>query len=357
MSCFDLTISTMQTEELKRLQTRDEVHGMVPVTLVNLLAGYLQQRQVPLSKIMGKAYKQSPMGTLDRFPAEAFCQMLMRAAQHLDDPLLGLHLGQTLSTLHLGALGYVFQSCENVGQVLIRAERYHRLVHDINPIEHRLTGDNIEVCWGTTRGKPGALFDETGITAIIKLARDLCGQTLPLTRVDFVNPAPRQVQPYRAFFGCPVHFGQAVSRLVIPLSYMALPLAQPDPMLLKLMEDQVNDAVSRLPDEGDLADVTCRVVANLAKDGMPELEQVAYEMRMTPRVLYRRLAAQGLNFRELRESALQQLAEQHLRDGRLSLADVALLLGYSEQSAFTRAFKRWTGHTPTQWREEQAQAR
>jgi len=80
-------------------------------------------------------------------------------------------------------------------------------------------------------------------------------------------------------------------------------------------------------------------------------------MRMTPRVLYRRLAAQGLNFRELRESALQQLAEQHLRDGRLSLADVALLLGYSEQSAFTRAFKRWTGHTPTQWREEQVQAR
>ncbi len=347
----------MRKEELQRLLTRDNVHGMVPVTLVNLLAAYLQARQVPLSKIIDKGFKPSTLGNLDRFPAEAFCQMLLRAAIHLDDPLLGLHLGQTMSNLHLGALGYVFQSCDNVGQVLIRAERYHRLFHDINPIEHRLTGDNIEVCWGTTRGKPGALFDETGITAIIKLARDLSAKSLPLTRVDFVNPAPREQHPFQAFFGCPVHFGQTTSRLVIPLSYMAIPLAQPDPMLLKLMEDQVNDAVSRLPDEGDLADVTRRVVANMAKEGMPEMDKVAYEMRMSPRVLYRRLAKEGLNFRDLRESALKQLAEQHLRDRRLSLADVALLLGYSEQSAFTRAFNRWTGHTPTQWRLAQIQAK
>ncbi len=344
----------MQPKDLKRLLARDVVHGMVPLTLLHMLAAYLQGHQAPLSTIMGGGYKPAALGQLDRFPAEDFCQMLLRAATHLADPLLGLHLGQTMRPLQLGALGYVFQSCDNLGQALIRVERYHRLVHDINPIAHRMVGEHIELCWGVTRGKPGALFDETGITAIVQLARDLCGQDLPLVQVDFVNPRPGQLRPYQDFFGCPVHFDQAVSRIVMPLHYLGIPLAQPDPMLLKLMEDQVDAAVSRLPDEGDLADVTRRVVANLAKDGMPELDRVATELRMTPRVLYRRLAAEGLNFRDLRESALQQLAEQHLRDRRLSLADVALLLGYSEQSAFTRAFKRWTGHTPTAWRAGQA---
>ena len=91
-------------------------------------------------------------------------------------------------------------------------------------------------------------------------------------------------------------------------------------------------------------------VANLARHGMPELEQVAAELRLSPRVFYRRLADQGMNFRQLRDSSLQQMAESYLLDGRLSLADVSLLLGYTEQSAFARAFKRWTGTSPLQWR-------
>ena len=81
-----------------------------------------------------------------------------------------------------------------------------------------------------------------------------------------------------------------------------------------------------------------------------ELEQVAAELRLSPRVFYRRLADQGMNFRQLRDSSLQQMAESYLLDGRLSLADVSLLLGYTEQSAFARAFKRWTGTSPLQWR-------
>lgn len=346
----------MPHHDMMRLRARDVVHGTVPATMVHMLATYLRAHGAPVSRIMGGEHKRATLGNLDRFPAEPFCQMLLRAAQHLDDPLMGLHLGQTMRTSHLGALGYVLQSCENLGQALVRVERYHRLVHDINPIEHKIDADHIEVRWGVTRGKPGALFDETGIAAIIKLARDLCGQSLAMARVDFVNPKPRHLRPYLAFFGCPVHFEQPICRIVMPLSHLSIPLAQPDPMLLKLMEDLVNVAVSRLPDEGDWADVTRRVVAHLAQDGMPELDQVAQAMHLTPRVLYRRLASEGLNFRALRESALQQLAQQHLRDPRLALADVALLLGYSEQSAFTRAFKRWTGTTPTQWRSQQPHA-
>ena len=86
---------------------------------------------------------------------------------------------------------------------------------------------------------------------------------------------------------------------------------------------------------------------------MPELACVANELKLSPRMLYRQLAAQGHQFRDLREATLQQTALAHVQEGRLPISDIALLLGYSEQSAFTRAFRSWTGLSPLQWRKSQ----
>ncbi|RYY89392.1 MAG: AraC family transcriptional regulator [Chitinophagaceae bacterium] len=338
-----------------RVYQRDVVQGMVPMTLVRLLGQYLQTQGVALHEVGFPPLPGDDARELGRFPAEDYCQLLIRAAERLQDPLLGLHLGQTIRPTQLGALGYVLLACESLGAALMRIQRYHRLVHDINPIEHHVVGDQLELRWGVSHGKPGALFDEAGIASIVQFTRDLCGPDAPsLTAVDFVNPAPPDPRPYTRYLGCPVRFGQPVTRLVVPLACLALPLRQPDPALLRLMEDQVDVALAQLPEAGDLADMTQRVVTHLARHGIPELEQVAQELRLSPRVFYRRLAEQGLNFRDLREAALRQVAELHLRDERLTLAEVGMLLGYSEQSAFSRAFKRWAGVSPLQWRKAQA---
>jgi AraC-like DNA-binding protein len=335
-----------------RLYERDAVQGMVPLTLVRVLRQYLQSQGVAPSDVLPPQLDLDDANPLARFSAEAYCQLLIQSAERLNDPLLGLHLGQTIQPAHLGALGYVLLACDNLGASLMRIQRYHRLVHDINPVQHRVVDGNLELQWGIAHGKPGALFDESGITGIVQFGRDVCGRHVPLALVDFVNPPPADLHPYLDYFGCPVRFAQPMTRLAIPLSSLAAPLRQPDPTLLKLMEDQVDAAMARLPVAGDLAEMTQRVVAHLAPRGTPELEQVAHELRLSPRVFYRRLAEQGLNFRTLREAALQQVAELHLRDPRLTLAEVGALLGYSEQSAFSRAFKRWSGMPPLQWRQK-----
>jgi len=337
-----------------RLYERDVVQGMVPLTFVRVLSQYLQSQGVAPDEVIPRKLKLDDAPHFGRIAAEDYCQILIKSAERLQDPLLGLHLGQIIQPAHLGALGYVLLACENLGAALMRIQRYHRLIHDINPIEPQLVGDALELRWGVTRGKPGALFDEAGITGIVQFGRDLCGQNMPLREVDFVNPAPADTRPYTAYFGCPVRFNQASTRLVIPLSSLAAPLRRPDPILLKLMEEQVDAAMAQLPQAGDLAEMSRRVIAHMAPHGMPELEQVAQALQLTPRIYYRRLAEQGLNFRELRETALQQVAEMHLRDERLTLAEVGALLGYAEQSAFSRAFKRWTGLPPLQWRQAQS---
>lgn len=340
-----------------RLYARDRLQGMVPQSLLQVLATYLSAQGVPPREIIPKRFPLDTPQNFGRVSAEDYCLLLIKAAERLHDPLLGLHLGQAIHPSQLGALGYVLLACENLGAALMRIQRYHRLVHDINPIEHVVTDDgHLELRWGVAHGKPGALHDEVGITGIVQFGRDLCGQHLPLSAVDFVNPPPTDIRPYTRYFGCPVRFAQPITRLVIPLSTLAAPLKQADPTLRRLMEEQVDAAMAQLPQAGDLGEMTRRLVAHLAPHGLPELDQVAAELRLSPRVLYRRLAEQGLTFRELREAALQQLAELHLADARLTLAEVSALLGYTEQSAFTRAFKRWTGVSPLQWRHQRRPA-
>ena len=342
--------------DFHRLHVRDAVQGMVPQTFLKVLAEHLQRQGVEPTSVMPAEALRWGLQHLGRYPAEAYCQLLLRAAERLNDPLLGLHLGQSIQPAHLGALGYVLLACENLGAALLRIQRYHRLLLDINPIQHHVEGDSMVLQWGVARGKPGALFDETGITAIVQFARSLCGRRLPVRGVDFVNPPPRQTQPFVDHFGCPVRWGQPVTRLVIPLQSLQTPLHQPDPVLLGLMEEQVEAALAHLPDSGDLIELTRRVVRQLARHGVPELEQVAAELRLSPRVFYRRLAERGQQFRQLRDQALRELAELHLADARLTLADVSELLGYTEQSAFSRAFKRWSGQSPMNWRQGHRQA-
>ncbi|MFN3618192.1 MAG: AraC family transcriptional regulator ligand-binding domain-containing protein [Aquabacterium sp.] len=342
--------------DFQRLYVRDTVQGMVPHTFLAVLSSHLQQHGQDPAAVLPPEALNSRHHHLGRVPAEWFCQSLLRAAERLNDPLLGLHLGQHVRPSHLGALGYVLLACDNLGSALQRIQRYHRLLHDINPIQHQVDGDDLVLQWGVSRGKPGALFDETGVTAIVQFARMLCGPMGPamaVRAVDFVNPPPGAAAQaaFQTYYGCPVRWGQPATRLVIPLAMLHTPLHQPDPVLRDLMEAQVEAALAHLPEPGDLVELTRRVVRQLAPRGMPELERVAAELQVTPKVLYRRLAERGHQFRSLRDGALKELAELHLSDPRLTLAEVSELLGYTEQSAFSRAFKRWSGMSPLQWRQ------
>lgn len=343
---------SLPSPAFRRLHERDVVQGMVPQTFLRVLAEYLARHGVAPDSLMPPDALKPGLQHLGRYPAEPYCQLLLRAAERLNDPLLGLHLGQSLQPAHLGALGYVLLACENLGAALLRIQRYHRLLHDINPIQHHLEGDNMVLQWGVSRGRPGALFDETGITAIVQFARGLCGRTLPVRAVDFVNPAPSQTEPFVAHFGCPVRWSQPATRLVISLASLQTPLQQADPVLLRLMEVQVDAALAHLPEGGDLLDLTRHVTRQLARQGVPTLAQVAAALQLSPRVFYRRLAERGQQFRQLRDEALKELAMVHLADPRLTLADVSELLGYTEQSAFSRAFKRWSGTAPLSWRQD-----
>jgi len=161
---------------------------------------------------------------------------------------------------------------------------------------------------------------------------------------------PASLKPYRDYFGCRVKFGQPRTTLRFAPRLLALPLRQPDAALLALLQRQADALLGELPDPDDTEQAVRRCIAGLSREGEPTLERVAAALHTSPRTLHRRLERQGHNFRGLRESTRQRLAEDYLRDPRLRLAEIAQLLGFSEQSAFSRSFRRWTGQTPNAWR-------
>lgn len=328
------------------------VHGVVPSTLVGLLYDYLESRELPAVEILGEPRPDTGEHDLGRFPARRWQQLLERASDYLRDPRLGLHLGQTVTAAHFGVMGYVFHNCADLGATFERYRRFERLVYDMEPVRFSLDADTLMLEWGVGHGRPGPLVDETAITAMLQLARALTGERIAPISVHFVNPAPATPEPYRDYFHCPVYFDQPHTIVRVPRSVLTLPLQQADPALLRLLESQAEAMLAQLPADESLEEAVRRSVVRALPEGASGLEAVAADLGLSARTLHRRLAARGANFRALRSDALRQVAERHLADPRLTLADIALLLGYSEQSAFTRAFRRWTGRSPAGYRRD-----
>lgn len=326
---------------------RAPLAGSVPGTYARLLFDYLAARGLDSQAILGEA--APPAGREPSYPAERWRQLLTQAADQLHDPALGLHLGATITPAHLGPLGYVLAASSNAGAALQRYLRYQRLVHDVSPVQYELSGDELILEWNDDSRAIGPHANQCGLAALVQFARHIAApDTTPLA-VYFVEPAPADPAPYVEYFGCPVYFDQPATRIRFAASLLQQPLRQPDATLAALLQNQVDALLAALPQQDHLLNDIRRHLSRRLLQGEPALEQIAADLHLSGRTLRRRLQQQGWHFRQLLEDTRRHLAEDYLRDPRLTLPDVALLLGYSEQSAFNRAFRRWTGQTPRAW--------
>jgi len=332
--------------------TNIALRGNVPATYVQMLYDYLEQRGVDASALLAAPRPVSDVG-LGRFPVADWKGLLEIAADELGDPMLGLHLGQTITPQHFGVLGYVLLSCGTLAAALERLLRYQRLLYDVNPLDYRITQQGVALSWGTKQGRPGPLVDETAVTALVQFCRNITATPeVSPESLSFVNPAPAQQSSYNDFFDCVVEFDQPQTRIVFALSGLQTPLRKPDPTLIAVLEQQVEGWLAALPDDNDIVMQTRQWIAKGLREGKPSLANIAEHLHLSERSLHRRLTEQGWNFRNLLNDTRGQMASDYLRDPRLQLAEIAQLLGYSDQTAFTRAFREWAGVTPLNFRKK-----
>lgn len=312
--------------------------GFVPAPYARALDQYLETRAPKILPPVDPA--------AERLPMPEWRDRLRAAAAALNDPLLGLHLGKALRPDHFGVMGYLFHSCGTLGGAFARLERYSRLVYDFNPMEACATAEGLRLRWSTELGRPGPLVDECALATLLTLARQLTGTRICPVLIRFVNPAPESLQPYEEFFGCPVEFAATTTDVILRITDLGLPLVAPDPLLLASLEVQADTMLEALPPVGELSRTVRRMISHALPHGMPAQDDIAGKLHRSTRSLHRALADEGTTFRSLLSQTQHDMAEQYLRDPRLGLVDIALLCGYADQSAFTRAYKQWTGVSP-----------
>lgn len=335
---------------------------MVPQTIastyVQLVREYLEQEGLQardwLQGDLLQVLTQTPAANRgERASYGLFVQLLAQLDQQLGRADFIVEVARLVSPRHLGVLGYLIVACSTLGEALERLDRYGRLFNDGHDMRIAVSQGQIQLVWshvGSTEGE--YRYAELGACVLAQFADNLIEPELHMTEVGFAHAEPASAAALREFFSCDVRFEQGCNYVCFPLEYLQVGLRQPDQSLRAILEQQAEQALADLPQVDPLIDSIRQQVVRACHEGTPTLEQVAQQMHMTPRTVQRRLRELGMSYQDVLDQSRLQLCELYLKDSRIALADVAQLLGYSDQSALTRAYRRWTGLTPLQKRQQ-----
>lgn len=285
-----------------------------------------------------------------RLPAEAADALWRRAYEAAGDPRLALHAAEALPFGAYKVLDFVTAHAPTVGEGLRRVARYFPLV-DARARLELVEGEPVSVEMWSELGEIAPPAQEYTLAALVLRSRASAGVAWPLEAVELTFHAPEDVGEHERIFACPVRFGQPRARLVIPRASWEQPLRTADPALFSVLEDHAQRLLAELPtDDGALVTKLRAVLRQELRGGDASIGHVARRLGLGERTLQRRLDESGLGFADVLAEVRAELAREYLREPGVSLAEIAWLLGFSDQSAFTRAFKRWTGLTPGAWR-------
>ncbi len=268
---------------------------------------------------------------------------------------LPFRYGAALRAEDLGALGLAMKTAPTLADALRRLVRYVLVLSDT--LEYALVDEPPGAVFALN-GRPhhragAALANECALAAVVAFLRQASGADVVPAEVCFRHPPPSTDRFHRSYFGSAVTFGAPVDGIRLTEAQLARPTELADDGLSAYLLAQLDELRSRASDRTMLVAVRGAVADALA-DGVPSKALVARRLGMSERTLHRRLADEGETFQALVAGTRRDAAESLLRADSHNLVEIAFLTGFADQSAFTRAFKRWTGTTPASFRRSAA---
>ena len=271
---------------------------------------------------------------------ETFCQQA-------DDPLIGIQFGLAIQVGHLDTVGMVLMSCDTVAEALDSLMDYYPIVGEGGAFEYAVAGDVCEIRYQPQYTTRLAERVEAALASLLQLTRWSTGEQLQANSISVSHPALADPDRYQQLLGVPVEFEAAHNSLRIPAAALSLPLIYANPALCQHLRTLADQLLEQLGSQS----LSVSVRDLLRQNPRWGKEKVAEQLAMSGRHLIRKLSEEGTSFKLLRDALLQGMAEQALKEG-LKLFDIAEKLGFSDESAFAKAFKRWAGMTPAQFRSQ-----
>jgi len=289
-------------------------------------------------------------------PCAQFARLLDEAARASGDDCFGLHFGERFNPKDVGPLAYVMMNSPTIEAGFQNAGRYLSVHNQAAKVSfgvegrfayarHLLVDPAIEA---------PRQHNEYSLAVALNMVRLMAGSSWSPLEAHFAHPDPGQHSEQTRIFGAPVAFGRAANAFVIEREFLDRQVPAADPRLYPILRRYLDEVLTEVPSEDDLLGSVRRAVAESMRHGDPSLTKVGKRIAMGPRTLQRRLKDQGVEFKALVDDTRRLFALTYLRDPGHTLAEIAYLLGYSEVSAFNRAFRRWTGSTPSDYRRRAA---
>ena len=296
----------------------------------------------------------APLDAGQMIPAQRYYELLEKIAGQIDVTDLPVRTGASMRLDEYGALGLAFKAATTLGASFARVERYARLWTSVVEYELRpATGGTLFILHRAGERRLGMrLSNEATLVSAVAIARQVCPVPLAPVEVLIRHPAPRRVAAHEEWFGCPVRFGAERDAILFSDETLARPNILGDEGISQYLTTHLDAVLSEMTREPALVMQARAAIAQALSEGAPKMAEIASGLGLSARSFHRRLSEHGMSFQSLTEETRRDLAEGLLRDERHSLAEIAFLTGFSEQSAFTRAFKRWVGTTPATYRKD-----
>lgn len=289
-----------------------------------------------------------------RVPADTWLALWETIDARSEAREFGIWQARAVTVQTLGVVGYAMQHASDVRAAFGCLTRFRKLIGDaaspdIDEQGDRVLFHKVEVprlarlsglCLCAPLGTLTLLYELTGLPTASPLA----------IQATFQHPPPSDAARFREVLGCPVEFNATETSIAIHKRVFDLPVRRPDPNLYAYLERHAQALESQLRDDQSLAERVRQCLVERLRDGEPEQREIARVLGLHERTLQRRLRTEQTTFAQLLDGVRSELARMYLGDPRLAVFEIAYLLGFSEPSAFQRAFRRWTGQSPRDFR-------
>jgi AraC-like DNA-binding protein len=275
------------------------------------------------------------------------------AATLTQDAAIGVHIAESLPRGALDLVEYAFRSSASLAAALERLARYGRVLSDRVSARVDARGAGLLLLVGDTGQTllhPGRA--EFALTTALRFAREGTGENITPLQVCFAHSAPEDISEHRRFFRIPVRFGAGSNSIIVSAEDAARPLKGADEALSLIVRRRLDKTLAQrhLSTSGPLGGRVHHMVVEQLGAAPLTVDVIAKALGVSRRTFSRRLTEQGTSFRAILDDVRREFACALLQDRSLSIADVAYFLQYSEPAGFNRSFRRWTGRTPSEFR-------
>lgn len=338
-------------------QQQDDVHGLyISARYMRGLIEYVRDQGATIAPVLDAlGLTEEKLHEPDSQVPHALQDRAFEVAEQVTgDPNVGLHAGESANVTYFGVVGQLALTCRTGAELLDLQVRYQSLIGNGVRSTRTRTPNEVLLEFDLARSAPSRHSLEYTLAAQTTLARFLAGPGFVAKRWTFTHAEPAHSEEQRRVFGCPVLYDCQHTRVHFPVAIETLPLGGSDPGVREALEAAARRRLELLRERFQHKDselARCQqYIADRLSSGAPSVEETAAALETSVRTLQRRLELHGLNYRDVTELARKRTAERLIADPTLSLLDVALLVGFSDQSAFNRAFRRWFNTTPGELR-------